>query len=83
GALGLEHLAAVDAFCEIVARGMGAPEPPRTYHINLSVFTSLPDMWAIGQQFPIIPIQRLQERPAVDGVLSDLTCDSDGKMNSL
>ena len=49
----------MDAFCELVARGMGAPEPPRTYHINLSVFTSLPDMWAIGQQFPIISIQRL------------------------
>uniref|UniRef100_A0A0E0A4I8 Arginine decarboxylase n=1 Tax=Oryza glumipatula TaxID=40148 RepID=A0A0E0A4I8_9ORYZ len=59
GVLGLEHLAAVDSLCEIVARGMGAAEPPRTYHINLSVFTSLPDMWAIGQMFPIIPIQRL------------------------
>ncbi|KAL5212980.1 hypothetical protein ABZP36_023827 [Zizania latifolia] len=80
GILGLEHLAAVDGLCEIVARGMGAAEPPRTYHINLSVFTSLPDIWAIGQMFPIIPIQRLGERPAVDGVLSDLTCDSDGKV---
>uniref|UniRef100_A0A453QJH2 Arginine decarboxylase n=1 Tax=Aegilops tauschii subsp. strangulata TaxID=200361 RepID=A0A453QJH2_AEGTS len=38
-------------------------------------------MWAIEQLFPIIPIQRLQERPAVDGVLSDLTCDSDGKVD--
>jgi arginine decarboxylase len=80
GALGLEHLAAVDGLCEIVARGMGAADAPRTYHVNLSVFTSLPDMWAIGQQFPIVPIQRLRERPAVDGVLSDLTCDSDGKV---
>uniref|UniRef100_A0A0D9WLE4 Arginine decarboxylase n=1 Tax=Leersia perrieri TaxID=77586 RepID=A0A0D9WLE4_9ORYZ len=80
GILGLEHLAAVDSLCEIVARGMGAGEAARTYHINLSVFTSLPDMWAIGQMFPIIPIQRLGERPAVDGVLSDLTCDSDGKV---
>uniref|UniRef100_A0A453LWD1 Arginine decarboxylase n=1 Tax=Aegilops tauschii subsp. strangulata TaxID=200361 RepID=A0A453LWD1_AEGTS len=81
GVLGLEHLAAVDGLCEIVARGMGAAEGPRRYHINLSVFTSLPDMWAIEQLFPIIPIQRLQERPAVDGVLSDLTCDSDGKVD--
>ncbi|CAD6242769.1 unnamed protein product [Miscanthus lutarioriparius] len=81
GVLGREYLAAVDTFCELIARGIGAPEPPRTYHINLSVFTSLPDMWAIGQQFPIIPIQRLQERPAIDGVLSDLTCDSDGKVS--
>lgn len=80
GVLGLEHLAAVDGLCEIVARGMGVGDAPRTYHINLSVFTSLPDMWAIGQQFPIVPIQRLRERPAVDGVLSDLTCDSDGKV---
>uniref|UniRef100_A0ACD6ABZ1 Uncharacterized protein n=1 Tax=Avena sativa TaxID=4498 RepID=A0ACD6ABZ1_AVESA len=38
-------------------------------------------MWAIEQLFPIIPIQRLQERPAVDGILSDLTCDSDGKVD--
>lgn len=81
GVLGLEHLAAVDGLCEIVARGMGVAERPRTYNINLSVFTSLPDMWAIEQQFPIIPIQRLQERPAIDGILSDLTCDSDGKVD--
>jgi arginine decarboxylase len=81
GVLGLEHLAAVDGLCEIVARGMGVAERPRTYNINLSVFTSLPDMWAIEQLFPIIPIQRLQERPAIDGILSDLTCDSDGKVD--
>ncbi|EMS56348.1 Arginine decarboxylase 1 [Triticum urartu] len=67
GVLGLEHLAAVDGLCEIVARGMGAAEGPRRYHINLSVFTSLPDMWAIEQLFPIIPIQRLQERPPPGG----------------
>ncbi|GJN29761.1 hypothetical protein PR202_gb18079 [Eleusine coracana subsp. coracana] len=83
GLLGLEHLAAVDGLCEIVARGVGCVDAaPRTYHVNLSVFTSLPDTWAIGQQFPILPIQRLRERPAVDGVLSDLTCDSDGKLTS-
>jgi arginine decarboxylase len=76
GALRLEHLAAVDGLCEAV----GAADAPRTYHVNLSVFTSLPDTWAIGQQFPIVPIQRLRERPAVRGVLSDLTCDSDGKV---
>ncbi|CAM0912584.1 unnamed protein product [Alopecurus aequalis] len=81
GVLGLEHLAAVDGLCEIVARGMGVAERPRTYNINLSVFTSLPDMWAIEQLFPIIPIQRLQERPAINGILSDLTCDSDGKVD--
>ncbi|EAZ42836.1 hypothetical protein OsJ_27424 [Oryza sativa Japonica Group] len=38
-------------------------------------------MWAIGQMFPIIPIQCLGERPAIDGVLSDLTSDSDGKVD--
>lgn len=81
GVLGLEHLAAVDGLCEIVARGMGVAERPRTYNVNLSVFTSIPDMWAIEQLFPIVPIQRLQERPSVDGILSDLTCDSDGKVD--
>jgi hypothetical protein len=46
------HLAAVDAFCELVTRGMGAPELPCTYHINMSNFTSLPNMWAISSSPP-------------------------------
>ncbi|KAJ4775219.1 Arginine decarboxylase [Rhynchospora pubera] len=81
GMLGLEHLAAVDDLCELVAREIGAAKPVREYHINLSLFTSIPDLWAIGQLFPILPIHHLDQRPGVDGVLLDLTCDSDGKVD--
>jgi arginine decarboxylase len=41
----------------------------------------LPDSWAIGQLFPIMPIQRLNERPSRNAVLADITCDSDGKID--
>ncbi|KAL9414760.1 hypothetical protein AB3S75_043096 [Citrus x aurantiifolia] len=63
------------------AKEIGASDPVRTYHVNLSIFTSIPDYWAIGQLFPIVPIHHLDERPGVRGVLSDLTCDSDGKID--
>lgn len=52
-----------------------------TYHVNLSVFKSMPDYWAIGQLFPIVPIHRLEEEPTTRAVLCDLTCDSDGKVS--
>ncbi len=52
-----------------------------TYYINLSVFQSIPDNWAIDQLFPIVPIHRLDEEPTERGILADLTCDSDGKIN--
>lgn len=45
---------------------------------NFSVFQSIPDVWAIDQIFPIMPLQRLNEPPIRRGVLQDLTCDSDG-----
>jgi arginine decarboxylase len=48
------------------------------YVTNFSVFQSVPDAWAIEQLFPIVPIHRLNETPTVQGVLVDLTCDSDG-----
>jgi arginine decarboxylase len=51
------------------------------YFCNFSVFQSLPDSWAIGQLFPIMPIQRLAERPTRNAVLADITCDSDGKID--
>lgn len=51
------------------------------YYINLSVFQSVPDAWAIEQLFPIMPIHRLDEEPTCRGTLADLTCDSDGKIN--
>ncbi len=51
------------------------------YFCNFSVFQSLPDSWAIEQLFPIMPIHRLDERPTRNGVISDITCDSDGKID--
>jgi arginine decarboxylase len=51
------------------------------YFCNLSVFQSLPDSWAIDQLFPIMPVHRLDERPCRTGVLADITCDSDGKID--
>lgn len=51
------------------------------YYINLSVFQSVPDSWAINQLFPIMPINRLDEEPTQRGTLADLTCDSDGKID--
>ncbi|MEM7055000.1 MAG: biosynthetic arginine decarboxylase, partial [Pseudomonadota bacterium] len=51
------------------------------YFINLSIFQSLPDIWAIDQVFPIVPLQRLNEIPHRRAVLEDLTCDSDGRID--
>lgn len=51
------------------------------YYGNFSVFKSLPDAWAIGQVFPVMPIQRLDERPGRKAVIADLTCDCDGKLD--
>ena len=50
------------------------------YVFNFSVFQSLPDIWAIDQLFPILPIHRLNEKPGELGTLVDITCDSDGKI---
>ena len=50
------------------------------YFCNMSVFQSMPDSWAIDQIFPICPIHRFAERPTRLGVLHDITCDSDGKI---
>lgn len=51
------------------------------YYVNFSVFQSAPDSWAIDQLFPIMPIHRLTEEPTQRGILADLTCDSDGKID--
>ncbi|MBI2826205.1 MAG: biosynthetic arginine decarboxylase [Planctomycetia bacterium] len=53
-----------------------------TYFCNFSLFQSMPDSWAIKQLFPVMPIHRLNERPAHHAVLGDITCDSDGKIDS-
>ena len=50
------------------------------YFCNFSLFQSLPDSWAIDQIFPIMPIQRLDEKPDRSATLQDITCDSDGKI---
>jgi arginine decarboxylase len=52
------------------------------YFCNFSLFQSLPDSWAIDQIFPIIPIQRLDEKPERSATLQDITCDSDGKIDN-
>src|SRR5699024_109357 len=51
------------------------------YFCNFSLFRSLPDVWAIDQIFPIAPIHRLEDRPGRRGVIGDLTCDSDGRID--
>ena len=52
------------------------------YYGNFSVFQSLPDSWAIDQLFPVMPIHRLGEMPTRQAVLADITCDSDGKIDT-
>jgi arginine decarboxylase len=52
-----------------------------TYFCNFSLFQSIPDSWAIKQLFPVMPIHRLDEKPSKHGVLGDITCDSDGKLD--
>ena len=72
----------------IVAKSKHAPEElrsisrslPDKYFCNFSLFQSLPDSWAIDQMFPIMPIQRLDEKPDREATLQDMTCDSDGKI---
>lgn len=54
---------------------------PDKYFCNFSLFQSLPDSWAIDQMFPIMPISRLDEKPARTATIQDVTCDSDGKIN--
>ncbi|MBQ7617603.1 MAG: biosynthetic arginine decarboxylase, partial [Desulfovibrio sp.] len=51
------------------------------YYGNFSVFQSLPDAWAIDQLFPIMPVHRLKEFPSRQGIISDITCDSDGRID--
>ncbi len=51
------------------------------YVCNFSVFQSLLDHWAFNQLFPVAPLHRLKERPTVNAILVDITCDSDGKIS--
>lgn len=51
------------------------------YYGNFSLFQSLPDSWAIDQLFPIMPLHRLAEEPTEHAIISDITCDCDGKID--
>jgi arginine decarboxylase len=53
-----------------------------TYFCNFSLFQSIPDSWAIKQLFPVMPIHNLNQAPTHHAVLGDITCDSDGKIDS-
>lgn len=52
------------------------------YYCNFSLFESLPDAWGIDQIFPIMPLQRLDEKPDRVGTIQDITCDSDGQITT-
>jgi arginine decarboxylase len=54
----------------------------QTYFANFSLFQSVPDSWAIDQLFPIVPLQRLNQKPDVIASIADITCDSDGEITS-
>lgn len=98
GYLNLENRAAAESLfwqiCEKIDREAGdsgyQPEELRDlkklladqYVCNFSVFQSLLDHWALKQLFPVTPLHRLQERPSVNAILVDITCDSDGKISS-
>jgi arginine decarboxylase len=51
------------------------------FFCNFSLFQSMPDHWAIDQIFPVLPLNRLNERPDRRAVLQDITCDSDGRID--
>ena len=50
------------------------------YLVNFSLFQSLPDFWGLSQQFPVMPLDRLDEKPTNPASIWDITCDSDGEM---
>ncbi len=51
------------------------------YYCNFSLFQSLPDMWAINQVFPVMPLHRHNEKPSRQAIIADITCDCDGKID--
>ncbi len=98
GYLDLENRAAAESIfwqiCEQIAKeGQKTGYQPEELHdlstlladqyvCNFSVFQSLLDHWALKQLFPIAPLHRLKEKPTVNAILVDITCDSDGKISS-
>ena len=55
-------------------------EVQERYLVNFSIFQSLPDFWGIKQHFPIMPLERLDERATLSASIWDITCDSDGEI---
>lgn len=53
----------------------------RKYIGNFSIFQSVPDFWAIKQLFPVVPVNRSNEKPTQYGTIVDITCDSDGEID--
>jgi len=98
GYLDLENRAAAESLywqiCEQIAKeGRDSGYIPEELHglnklladqyvCNFSVFQSLLDHWALKQLFPVTPLHRLKEKPTVNAILADITCDSDGKISS-
>ncbi len=50
--------------------------------VNFSLFQSLPDIWGIEQIFPILPVSGHDQPMNFRGVLQDITCDSDGRIDT-
>ena len=50
------------------------------YLVNFSAFQSLPDFWGLAQQFPIVPLDKLDIKPSNPASIWDITCDSDGEI---
>jgi arginine decarboxylase len=97
GSIGIRERATVEqifwsTMLEIRERMSKMRQPPRDledlesalsdiYYGNLSVFQSIPDSWAIDQLFPVMPVHRLNEVPTRKGIIADITCDCDGKID--
>ncbi|KAJ0252129.1 Arginine decarboxylase 2 [Hirschfeldia incana] len=81
GVLRIEQLGYVDGLCEWALKAIGGSDHQvQTYNINLSIFTSTSSHWGMGHLFPIVPIHKLDQKPRACGILSDITCDSEGKI---
>ncbi len=74
------------AIAEEMPRGLDEAEKLKDqlsdiFYCNFSLFQSLPDMWAIEQVFPVMPLHRLDEKPTRNAIIADITCDCDGKID--
>ncbi|MCR2120862.1 biosynthetic arginine decarboxylase, partial [Campylobacter upsaliensis] len=56
-------------------------EVQERYLVNFSLFQSMPDFWGLEQNFPIMPLDRLDEKPTRSASIWDITCDSDGEIS--